>query len=80
MISHSLLTNGHHGATKTLGRMDFGIEIYLPQLNSVSIAKDKKSATVGGGTNSKDLTDALWAAGKQTGKLMILSPKLSQSC
>jgi len=47
--------------------MDYGIQIYLPQLNTITIAKDKKSVTVGGGTNSKDLTDALWAAGKQTG-------------
>jgi hypothetical protein len=48
--------------------MDYGIEIYLPQLNTISIAKDNKSVTVGGGTNSKNLTDALWAAGKQTGR------------
>jgi hypothetical protein len=49
--------------------MDYGIEIYMPQLNTVSIAKDKKSVTLGGGMNSKNLTDALWAAGKQTGKV-----------
>jgi hypothetical protein len=47
--------------------MDYGIEIYLPQLNTINISKDGKSVTVGGGTNSKNLTDALWAAGKQTG-------------
>ncbi|KAJ4312741.1 hypothetical protein N0V94_007294 [Neodidymelliopsis sp. IMI 364377] len=46
--------------------MDYGIEIYLPQLNSISIAKNGSSVTLGGGTNSKKLTDALWAAGKQT--------------
>ena len=49
--------------------MDYGIEIYLPQLNSFSIAKDGKSVTVGGGINVKNMTDALLAAGKQTGKL-----------
>jgi FAD/FMN-containing dehydrogenase len=49
--------------------MDYGIQIYLPSLKSISIAKDKKSVTVGGGTNSKNLIDALWAAKKQTGKL-----------
>jgi hypothetical protein len=48
--------------------MDYGIEIYLPQLNTISIAEDKQSVTVGGGINSKNLIDALWAAGKQTGK------------
>jgi AICAR transformylase/IMP cyclohydrolase PurH len=48
--------------------MDYGIEIYLPQLNKISIAKDGQTVTVGGGTNSKALIDALWAANKQTGK------------
>jgi len=49
--------------------MDYGIEIYLPQLDSFLIAKDGKSVTVGGGINVKNMTDALLAAGKQTGKL-----------
>jgi hypothetical protein len=63
-----LTYNGHHGTPTTLGRMDYGIEIYLPRMNSISIAKDGKSVTVGGGINSKVLTDSLWAAGKQNGK------------
>jgi hypothetical protein len=62
-----LAYNGHHGTLTSLGKMDHGIQIYMPQLNTISIAKNKKSATIGGGTNSKKLTDALWAAGKQTG-------------
>jgi hypothetical protein len=48
--------------------MDYGIQIYLPQLNTISVAKDGKSAKIGGGVNSKKLTDALWDAGKQTGR------------
>jgi hypothetical protein len=48
--------------------MDYGIEIYLPQLNTISIAKDQNSVTLGGGVNSKKVTEALWAAGKQTGR------------
>jgi FAD/FMN-containing dehydrogenase len=68
-----LAYNGHHGTITTLGRMDYGIEIYLPQLNTISIAKDKKTVTVGGGTNSKKLTDALWAVGKQTGTLIFIT-------
>jgi hypothetical protein len=48
--------------------MDYGIQIYLPQLNTISVAKDGKSAKIGGGVNSKELTDALWDAGKQTGR------------
>jgi FAD/FMN-containing dehydrogenase len=59
--------NGHHGTLTTLGNMDYGIQIYLPQLNSLSISADRKFATVGGGINSKSVTDGLWAAGKQTG-------------
>ena len=51
--------------------MEYGIQIYMPQLNTISIAKSKSSVTIGGGTNSKKLTDALWAAGKQTGKSIV---------
>ncbi|KAF2657113.1 FAD-binding domain-containing protein [Lophiostoma macrostomum CBS 122681] len=62
----TLAYNGHHGSITTLGRMDYGIEIYLGQLNTIAVAKNGKTVTVGGGINSKKLTDALWAAGKQT--------------
>lgn len=65
-----LAYNGHHGSITTLGKMDYGIEIYLGQLNTISIAKDKQTVTVGGGTNSKNLTDALWETGKQTGTFL----------
>jgi FAD/FMN-containing dehydrogenase len=71
-----LAYNGHHGALTTLGRMNYGIDIYLPQLNSVSIAKDGKTATIGGGVNVKNLTDALGAAGKQTGEFQTHSYKV----
>ncbi|KAJ5059245.1 hypothetical protein J3E74DRAFT_428841 [Bipolaris maydis] len=61
-----LTHNGHHGTLTTLGKMDYGIEIYMPQLDSIAISKDGKSVTVGGGINSKKLIDTLWTAGKQT--------------
>ncbi|KAH8803017.1 hypothetical protein F5884DRAFT_494268 [Xylogone sp. PMI_703] len=61
-----LVYNGAHGAITTLGKMDHGIEIYLSQLNNVEIAADGKTATFGGGIISKNVTDILWAAGKQT--------------
>lgn len=48
--------------------MTHGIEIYLSQLSTVEIAQDGKTAKIGGGIRAKNLTDALWAAGKQTGK------------
>jgi hypothetical protein len=48
--------------------MDHGIEIYLNQLSSIEIASDGQTATFGGGVMAKNVTDALWAVGKQTGK------------
>jgi hypothetical protein len=51
--------------------MSHGIEIHMSQLNSIAVAKDGKTATIGGGVMSKNLTDALWAVGKQTGKHMM---------
>ncbi|KAJ4002667.1 hypothetical protein NW752_002511 [Fusarium irregulare] len=61
-----LAYNTAHGAITTLGRMDHGIEIYLNQLNTVKVAADGKTVTIGGGTMSKKVTDTLWAANKQT--------------
>lgn len=63
-----LAFNGAHAAITTLARMQGGIEIYMGQLSSVTIAEDQKTVTVGGGTLTKAVTDALWNAGKQTGK------------
>ena len=51
--------------------MTHGIEIYLNQLSTITIAKNGQTATIGGGVISKNLTDALWAVGKQTGKHMM---------
>lgn len=53
--------------------MTSGIEIHMSQLNGITIAKDGKTATIGGGVIAKNLTDALWAAGKQTGEHMMHS-------
>ncbi|CAI7586539.1 unnamed protein product [Penicillium glandicola] len=61
-----LTYNGVHGAILSLGKMDHGVGISLSQLSSVKVAKDGKTATMGGGTMSKVVTDKLWAAGKQT--------------
>ena len=52
--------------------MDYGIQIYMPQLNTISIVRNKASVTIGGGANSKKLIDSLWAAGKQTGKHALI--------
>ncbi|KAI1141494.1 FAD binding domain protein [Hypoxylon sp. FL0543] len=61
-----LAQTGGHGAITTVGKMQNGIEIWMDQLSSVKISEDANTATVGGGTLSKTVTDALWAAGKQT--------------
>ncbi|KAH6629015.1 hypothetical protein C7974DRAFT_453544 [Boeremia exigua] len=61
-----LAYNGHHGTLTSLGKMTYGIQIYMPQLSSISIAENGSSVTIGGGTNSKKVVDALWTAGKQT--------------
>ncbi|KAJ4336322.1 hypothetical protein N0V87_005473 [Didymella glomerata] len=61
-----LAYNGHHGTLTSLGKMDYGIQIYMPTLNTISVSKNGSSVTIGGGANSKKVTDALWAAGKQT--------------
>jgi FAD/FMN-containing dehydrogenase len=57
-----------HGSITTLGKMTHGIEIHMSQLNSIVIAEDGQTATIGGGVIAVNLTNALWAAGKQTGK------------
>lgn len=46
--------------------MDRGVGISLSQLRSLEIAEDGQTATFGGGIMSKQVTDDLWAAGKQT--------------
>lgn len=46
--------------------MKSGIEIHMNLLNSIKIAKDGNAVTLGGGVMSKNVTDTLWAAGKQT--------------
>ena len=37
-------------------------------LNDVTVASDGESVALGGGVKVKEVTDALWAQGKQTGK------------
>jgi FAD/FMN-containing dehydrogenase len=51
-----LAVNGFHGSISTLGDMSSGIQILLTKLNGIKIASDGKTATIGGGVRSKDLT------------------------
>lgn len=63
-----LATSGAHGSITTLGGLNQGMEIWMTNLTSIAVAADGQTATIGGGALSKSVTDALWAAGKQTGE------------
>jgi FAD/FMN-containing dehydrogenase len=58
---------GGHGAIDSLGDVHNGIQISMRQLNHVRISEDGDVAIIGGGVNVKEVVDALWSAGKQTG-------------
>lgn len=62
-----LATNGVHGSITSLGKFNQGIEIKLTKLNSVTISTDGKTAEIGGGVISHDLTATLWKSNKQAG-------------
>jgi hypothetical protein len=64
---------GGHGAINSLGDVHHGIQISMRQLSDVRITEGGDFATIGGGVKAKDVMDALWSAGKQTG---VVNPKL----
>lgn len=43
----------------------------MRRLNHIRIAPDGKTAMLGGGVKGKEVTDALWAAGKLTGEVIL---------
>ncbi|KFY48029.1 hypothetical protein V495_01670 [Pseudogymnoascus sp. VKM F-4514 (FW-929)] len=61
-----LATTGLHGGTSTLGNLHQGLNIRMRKMNSAAIAADGRSAKFGGGILGLEVTNALWAAGKQT--------------
>lgn len=61
-----LAISGHHGAINSLGTFEYGIQISMEKLNTIQISSDGQTALIGGGTLSKNITDTLWALGKQT--------------
>ncbi len=63
-----LAVTGGHGAIDSLGSVQHGIQIWMRSMNHIQIAPNGATATIGGGVISKEVTDALWAAGKQAGK------------
>ena len=58
---------GGHGAINSLGNVHNGIQISMRLLNHVHISEEGDVATIGGGVKVKEVIDALWSAGKQTG-------------
>lgn len=59
---------GGHGGVGSLSKLDRGIEIWMRRLNTIDIAKNGKTVRLGGGLLVKEVTDALWAKGKQTSR------------
>jgi len=62
-----LAVSGTHGWTKTLNNLPFGIQINMRKLNTATVDKGGKTATVGGGTLQWEVTRALYAENKQAG-------------
>lgn len=62
-----LAVTGGHGSIGSLGKLNHGIEIWMRKLNATEIAEDGRTVQLGGGLLAKEITDALWADGKQTG-------------
>ena len=56
-----------HGTTTALSTVKNGIQIHLRQLNTIAIAQDGNSATLGGGLYNAEIVNALDAVGKASG-------------
>lgn len=63
-----LAFTGGHGNTAGLGNVQNGIGISMRKLNSIKVNSDGRTATIGGGAKTYEVTEALWKEGKQTGK------------
>ncbi|OLN87860.1 6-hydroxy-D-nicotine oxidase 1 [Colletotrichum chlorophyti] len=61
-----LVRSGGHGATESLSLAKKVVMIDLRDWNSVDIANDGNTATIGGGATVKTVVEALWESGKQT--------------
>ncbi|KAI7763728.1 hypothetical protein LZL87_011585 [Fusarium oxysporum] len=61
-----LARSGGHGATEALQLAKDVIVVDMRDQNVVEIARDGKSARIGGGASVKKVVNELWTAGKQT--------------
>ena len=49
----------------------------MRKLNSIDIVEDGKAVQLGGGLKVKEITDALWAKGKQTSLIVRFCKSIS---
>lgn len=63
-----LAVNRGHGTSIDLNKLHHGISIYVRSLDSIAIAADGKSATLGGGVYADQLIKTLAIVGKTAGK------------
>ncbi|KAF1960484.1 FAD-binding domain-containing protein [Byssothecium circinans] len=61
-----LAISGGHGTNSALNLFQAGIGIWMRGMNGVRIVDDGTAAIIGGGTDSGEVTAALWPQGKQT--------------
>lgn len=61
-----LAVNRAHGTASAISNVYNGIEIYINALNSINIAEDGESASMGGGTYQDQVVNYLAAYGKVT--------------
>ena len=61
-----LALSGKHGYNVNLNKVKHGIGINMRSMNSIELAKDGKTATIGGGIVTKKLTHELWDMDKIT--------------
>ena len=61
-----LALSGKHGYNVNLNHVKHGVGINMRNLNSIELAKDGKTATIGGGIVTKKLMHELWEMGKIT--------------
>ena len=72
-----LSISGAHGWTRTLNKLQNGIQINMRRLNNTVLGVDGKTSTVGGGTLQYEITRALLEKGNYAGELDPLRSSFS---
>jgi FAD/FMN-containing dehydrogenase len=63
-----LAISGAHGWSRTLNRMEYGIQINMRELNGIVLRKGGQTADVGGGALQWEVTRSLYGSGKYAGE------------